>query len=226
MTRFGANPTKKARIVDELRQEILSGAIPRGMRLQQDEVAARFQVSITPVREALRQLEVDGLVISEPHRGVIVRPLDMDDIKAAYVMRRLIEPYAFARASRRLSRLDIARLAGCTDAMAAANDAGDTVGVCSANRDFHFLFYERCGIPSLATRLEELWSAFPWDLLMTDARVDSSVDEHRAILDAFEADDAEVIRQAAETHVARSYARISASLHGQAGPDPFDLATD
>ena len=81
------------------------------MRLQQDEVAARFQVSITPVREALRQLEVDGLVISEPHRGVIVRPFDMDDIKAAYVMRRLIEPYAFARASRRLSRLDVGQLA-------------------------------------------------------------------------------------------------------------------
>lgn len=226
MTQFGASPTKKARIVNELRREILSGAIPRGMRLQQDEVAARFQVSITPVREALRQLEVDGLVVSEPHRGVIVRPFDMDDIKAAYVMRLLIEPYAVARASRRLSRLDVGQLRASTAAMAEANDAGDTVGVCSANRDFHFLFYERCGIPNLASRLEELWSAFPWDVLMSDARVDSSVDEHRAILEAFEADDPVLIRQAAETHVARSYSRISASLHGQAGPDPFDLGTD
>ena len=147
MTQIGANTTKKDRVVAELRQLILSGAIPRGTRIQQDDVAAQFQVSITPVREALRQLEVEGLVVSEPHRGVIVPLVDMRSLKAVYVMRRLIEPYAFARASRRFSRLDIERAPSSRTRWRLRTSPGTQSASAAANRGFHFLFFERCGIP-------------------------------------------------------------------------------
>ena len=226
MTLISPSMTKKDRVVSELRQLILSGEIPRGTRIQQDDVAAQFQVSITPVREALRELEAEGLVVGEPHRGVTVPLVDSEALKAVYVMRRLIEPYAFARASRRFSRLDIERAQELTDTMEAANVAGDAAGISAANRGFHFQFFERCGIPSLAGQLEELWDAFPWDVLMSGDHVGGSVAEHREIMAAVEADDSHRVRGAAEAHVARSYFLIVDHLQMEPGPDPFDLTSD
>src|SRR5579862_9894898 len=85
--------TKKDRLVQELRHLILYGDLERGTRIRQDELAARFDTSITPVREALRQLEAEGLLESEPHRGVRVTVPDIAEIKGTYVARRLLEPY-------------------------------------------------------------------------------------------------------------------------------------
>ena len=225
MTQIAANATKKDRVVAELRQLILSGAIPRGARIQQEDIAAQLQVSITPVREALRQLAAEGFVVGEPHKGVTVPLLDIEDVKAVYITRRLIEPYAFARASRRFSRLDLARAHELTDAMEAANLAGDPSGVSTANRDFHFLFFERCGIPGLTARLEELWDAFPWDMLMSTDR-QHAVAEHRVILAAFEIDDLDALRAAVEEHLSRSYFRVFDFLTGApSDTDPFALAS-
>jgi DNA-binding GntR family transcriptional regulator len=164
--------------------------------------------------------------VSEPHKGVTVPLLDIADVKAVYITRRLIEPYAFARASRRFSRLDLACAHELTDAMEAANLAGDPSGVSVANRAFHFLFFERCGIPGLTARLEELWDAFPWDMLMSTDR-QHAVEEHRVILKAFEQDDLEQLRRAVEEHLSRSYFRVHEFLQGApSATDPFELTSD
>lgn len=226
MTQISTSMTKRDWVASELRRLILSGSIPRGRRIQLDDIASRFEVSITPVREALRQLEAERLLVSEPHRGVTVPLVDTEALKAVYVMRRLAEPYAFARASRRFSRLDIERVDELTSAMETANLAGDAAGVSAANRGFHFLFFERCGIPGLPERLEELWIAFPWDVLMSGDHVGGSVVEHREIIAAVEADDPDRVRNAAEAHVARSYFLIVDHLQVESGPDPFDLTLD
>lgn len=65
------------RIVGDLRRRIMSGEFPRGSRMPQDELARHFDASITPVREALRLLEAEGLLVSEPHRGVRVAGVDL-----------------------------------------------------------------------------------------------------------------------------------------------------
>ena len=85
-------PTKRDQIVDELRRRILSGELARGERMPQDELARQFGASITPVREAMRQLEAEGLLVSEPHRGVRVAGVDVDEVTATYVVRRLDSP--------------------------------------------------------------------------------------------------------------------------------------
>src|SRR5690554_4237286 len=81
--------TKLDQIVDSLRRMILSGEVERGARLRQDALAEQFSSSITPVREALRVLESEGLVVAEPHRGVRVAAVDPTRVETIYILRRL-----------------------------------------------------------------------------------------------------------------------------------------
>lgn len=220
-------PTKSERIVDELRRLILAGELPRGARMQQDELALRFDASITPVREALRVLEAEGLVVGEAHRGVRVASVDVDRVKAVYVMRRLVESYAMQRATQRLTRRDLALARRLVDDSEAAARAGDLEAVRESNRAFHFLFYERCGMPGLTEEIRGLWRAFPWDLLHGgEPRAHAAVAEHRAILEAVERGDLPGVAAATEAHIARGFADLASGLSGADQPDPFDLDTD
>lgn len=213
--------------MDELRRLILSGELARGARMQQDELAVRFDASITPVREALRVLEAEGLVVGEPHRGVRVASLDIERVKAVYVMRRLVEAYAMQRATQRLTRRDLATARRLVDDAEAAAEAGNIAAVRESNRAFHFLFYERCGMPGLTTEIRGLWRAFPWDLLRGgEARARAAVAEHREILEAVERGDLARVAATTEAHIARGFVDLSSALAGAEQPDPFDLDVD
>lgn len=219
--------TKRDQIVDELRRMILSGELVRGERMPQDELARRFGASITPVREALRLLEADGLVVAEPHRGVRVAGVDLDRIKGIYVVRRLAESYAMRRATSRMSRRDLAAAREAIDAMAQAEASGDLNAVRELNRTFHFFFYERCGMPALCDQINGMWQAFPWDLMLaSDERVANSRHEHLEILTAVSEGDLDAVAEATERHIRNGFAAITAHLTGAPGADPFDLDVD
>ena len=89
--------TKKDGILEELRALIASGEIARGSRIRQNELATRFASSVTPVREALRQLQVEGVIDGEPYRGARVAEADLDSIKGVYIARRLVAIREFSR---------------------------------------------------------------------------------------------------------------------------------
>jgi DNA-binding GntR family transcriptional regulator len=212
--------TKLMRIVQELRRRILIGEIPRGARLRQDELAAEFGVSITPVREALRVLESERLVVSEPHKGVRTAGVDLDRVEGIYVARRLLESFAVRRATMRMSRNDIAEQRAILEAMRGDDPAIDRR---AENRRFHFAFYERAEIPELVAQIEHLWDAFPWDLLLDHpGRASTSHDEHELILRAVEQGDPLAAAAALEEHIAHSFAAIRGALVGDSTPDPFD----
>jgi DNA-binding GntR family transcriptional regulator len=219
--------TKRDVIVHELRAAIISGELERGSRMQQDDLARRFESSITPVREALRLLEAEGLVVSEPHRGVRVASVDLERIKAKYVNRRLLESYAMRRATRRMSRRDLDVAHELLDATTAAGRSDDPAKVREANTEFHFFFYERCAMPGLVAEIGALWDTFPWDLLLSgDGRGRDSAAEHQAIYDAVLAGDLDAVAHETEVHIANGYAALHHHLTGHAGSDPFDLDVD
>lgn len=222
-----APTTKRDRIVDELRRQILAGELPRGARMQQEDLALRFDASITPVREALRVLEAEGLVVGEAHRGVRVASLDVERVKAVYVVRRLVESYAMQRATNRLTRRDLAVAHRLVDEMEAAVALGDLTAVREKNRAFHFLFYDRCGLPGLTEEIRTLWRVFPWDLLLGgEARARASLAEHREILEVVEKGDLAAVAAATEAHIARGFADVASALTGSDQPDPFSLDAD
>jgi DNA-binding GntR family transcriptional regulator len=214
--------TKTDRIVNELRMLIASGEIARGERIQQDQLAERFSTSITPVREAIKRLEAEGLLVSEPHRGVRVSSADLEHIKGIYVARRMLEPYASQRAALRVSRQDLQRAQDLIGQM-----GGSDADLPEVNRRFHFLFYDKCGIPALSTLLATLWRAYPWDILQVlGQRRDHVVEEHQAMLDAVAAADLDRIGEAFGVNLSKSYLALVRHLTGEEGEDPFDLRVD
>lgn len=220
-------PTKRDQIIDELRRLILSGNLPRGTKLPQDELARQFQSSITPVREALRALEADSLVVSEPRRGVRVASVNFDRATATYIIRRLTESYAMRRAAIRLSPLELAQAEVLLTQVNEAVSRLDTEAARALNRKFHFFFYERCGLPALVDEIDALWRVFPWDMLLdSPVPAEASDVEHRAILDAVRAGDAEAAGTAMEKHLSRSFIALNAQYSGGLAADPFDITTD
>jgi DNA-binding GntR family transcriptional regulator len=215
--------TKRDQIVDHLRRKIIGGELARGERLRQDALALQFGASITPVREAFSILESEGLITSEPHRGARVATVDLDRATSLYVLRRLSEPYAVERAAVRLTELDLRsadRLAGDIES---AGRAGDTDAVRQLNRDFHFTFYQRCGISGLTDHIAALWGAFPWDLAITaPERSVASAREHREILDALRARDAKRAGEVTAQHIRQGFLAITACLGGDGSVDPFE----
>jgi DNA-binding GntR family transcriptional regulator len=96
-------------VVDQLREMILCGDLKEGEQLRQDMLATALQVSRIPVREALRQIEAEGLVTFYPHRGVIVSELSLDDIREVFDARALLECDMLGRAIPKLTTDDFDR---------------------------------------------------------------------------------------------------------------------
>lgn len=216
-------PRKRDRIVEDIRALIANGEIPRGGRIQQDELAARFGTSITPVREALVLLEAEGVLVGEPHRGLRVAEADPQKLRANYIMRRLVEGYAMKRAALRISRLDLVEARRLIQEMKAAHKRKDASLAGALNRQFHFLFYSRAGVPELEREIDALWLSFPWDILQVlSARIPPSIDEHEELLRAIEAGDLEGVEAATANHLASSHQALMKHLTGVEGPDPFD----
>ncbi len=219
--------TKRDQIVSELRRMIADGDLARGSRVQQDMLADRFKTSITPVREALRLLEAEGLLVGEPHRGVRVAEADYAQVKTVYLLRRLIEPYAMRRAARRLSPRDLDLAASMVEEMEKAAAEGDRARLNETNRRFHFLFYALTGNAGITAEIESLWQQFPWDVLqVVTQRADETGREHRELLEAARTGDADALARSTEQHLTRSFLGLARHLTGKDVADPFELDFD
>lgn len=223
----GEKLTKRDVIVQELRRMIAEGELPRGSHVAQDALARHFETSITPVREAMRQLEAEGLLVARPHRGVHVANADLEEVKGVYILRRLAEPYAMRRAARRMTLRDLDAAQSLIDDMEKATSRGNHLELTVANREFHFLFYRKAGVPALLAHIETLWQQYPWDLMeVTEDRPSLSIDEHRAQLEAIRRGDVEQAARTTEHHLWSGFAYLGQRLRGDAVPDPFDLDSD
>jgi DNA-binding GntR family transcriptional regulator len=206
---------------------IRDGELPRGSRIQQDVLAEMFNTSITPVREALVLLEAEGLLVGEPNRGVSVADADFNAIKAVYIQRMLLEPYAMRRATRRISHRDLDRAGDLLDRMTSATKTKEVVSVPELNRQFHFLFYDACGSDALTTQIEQLWQRWPWDLLsVIKDRPNESQREHAEMIQAIRSGDVVQVALATEQHLRASYMSLGKHLTGEIPEDVFDLDVD
>ena len=214
--------TKAARIADSLRETIATGGLEDGARLYQDQLAEDFETSITPVREALKLLQAEGLLVAEPHRGVRVAFPDLDQIASIYVMRRLVEPYAAGRSARRLSRIDLDRARRVNERVGAAGE-GDALEARRLNQEFHFTFYAACGLPTLVSEIKRLWTGFPWAALQVHrGPAASSYEEHLRMLTAVEEADEDAIRSLFETHIFHGFEALVTHIGVTLLADPFE----
>ena len=189
-------------VTETIRQAILNGEIAPGTRLVQAELAEMLGVSTTPVREALRDLAAEDLVILDAHRGGMVKELSDHELLEIYDLRRLLEIAALRRAVPKLTKTDFDRLAELCDEMRSATTASEFVPL---NREFHLTIYRAAGSPRLLNMLQGLMNASVM-YLSTSLHADSSLrrtaeDDHAQILQAVRAGDVEAAVSATERHL-------------------------
>lgn len=205
MTMKSARPTTASKnVVDQLRADIRSGLIAPGTPLRQNDVAARLGVSSTPVREAFRILQTEGLVTLDPHRGVVVFEPTLEDLTECYDMRGVLEAQAIAEAIPRMTDSDLARLEGLLDRMDVTADHLEWVAL---NTEFHSTVYSLSGRPRLCSVIEsltDLTSGY-MRIVVEEARTSGrGAAEHREILEACVARDVERAQDAIRDHLAHT----------------------
>jgi len=151
--------SKTEYVLQRLREDIASGAVVPGSSLRQSEIAARYGVSATPVREALRLLEAGGTISYAPHRGATVRELPADRVKDVYLLRAEIEGLATAVACERMTDEQFARIEA-VHAEIGDHSEGDGEHLAVLNRRLHFTIYH-AGSELIASHASSLWSLFP-----------------------------------------------------------------
>lgn len=148
--------TTVSRVHHELRARILSGAIPPGSWLRQEELAAELSVSRMPVRVALTLLGEEGLVELLPHRGGRVPPLSLDDLEEIYAARLGLEGLAARRAAQRISAETLEALRLQLPSLAALCNAGDLEHYLREDRAFMLACYGASGRPRLVAHVASL----------------------------------------------------------------------
>ena len=206
-------------IADELREEIRLGVLAGGQPLPQEELANRFGVSRIPVREALLRLEGEGLVAVYPNRGAVVTRFTADEVREIYHLRRLLEGDALARAVRRMTDADLKRIELTMDR--AERGAGD-LDWAELDGAFHAALYEPAGHPrqsamiaALRGTVDRYWTAYE----ALPAHTEAWLDDHRRIVAACRARDAEMARLVLHEHLARAGAIVLAGLKAEEAPD-------
>lgn len=201
-----------------LRHDIVTGHLAAGTRLRQVEIAQRFGVSTTPVREAFGLLQSDGLVQIDTHRGVTVFLPTIQDLVEHYEIRTALEILAVEKAAERFQAQDAPPLIALLDGMHATNDAAWYI---EQNQRFHLQLYSLAGRARLSAMIEELRSASNAYLHLSAAaevprdaqRLDM---EHREILAACQAGDPVRAANAVRHHLEQTVVHVVQVLE-QAG---------
>jgi DNA-binding GntR family transcriptional regulator len=185
-------PTAHDYVLSTLREAILSSQLPGGTRLVQSELAAELDVSITPVREALRDLANEGLVTSDAHRGSRVRTLDLAEVRELYELRILLEPLMVRRSVANATGEQLDR----ADRIRREMEATGEISVWSElNREFHSALNESDDHSRLTTILNGLRdgaSAYVGlSLGANPERIAESNAEHAALVKLYRARDTE-----------------------------------
>lgn len=188
-------------VANRLRSEIFSGFLAPGQRLRQEEIAHRLGVSTTPVREALRILQAEGVVQLDPHRGVQIFEPTPEDLTDIYDIRGVLEVLAIAGAVSRIDNVTFAKLGELIDAMDSVQDPSEWLKL---NRAFHFMIYEASGrtrLLELISNLEILSSGYVRMIVPSTMDSGRARLQHQLILDACQAGDVPGAQQATRDHL-------------------------
>jgi len=191
-------------VLDEIREDILSGRLKPGVKIDQNQLKERFGISAIPIREAIHRLQSEGYVDIVPHRGVHVKPLSREEIEDLYLVRAEVEVLAARLALENLTDDDVAELRELFGQMSQLTDSGAYGELLKVNRRFHYTIYRACRRLHLLQILDELWmrsSRYRSLVTVKPSRAKRAIDEHRAILDACVARDGEALERAIRRNV-------------------------
>lgn len=218
---------------EEIERLIMTGELPVGSRINESELATRFNTSRGPIREALRALEEAGLVRNAKNRGVYVREISFEEADEIYELREALEEIIGRRVAVAMGPDAIARLRAMVEAMRGAAQAKDLEQYAQLNLQFHDTLLDTAGSRKLTDtykRLVKELHLFRMRALDSGGGLEVSAGEHGAIVDAIASGNPETAGRALRRHVAGSRARMH-KAYGRPNPEaandsPLDSTTE
>jgi len=215
MTRIERPKTLTEATVEQLRSQIRSGELAPGTRLRQMETAKRLGVSSTPVREAFAALEHEGLVVSTPHKGIVIFEPTLSDLHEAYEIRQPLEVLATERAAPLMTDADLHDLSELLAQLEDLKGEADHSRFLELNRAFHARIYAVARMPRLERIISDLrdsseaYVAMHRSLGRDDAQTNA---DHAAIVEACRQRDATSAGQAMRVHLRHTMDGLSREL--------------
>ncbi len=180
--------TLREKILETIRDAIISGALKPGEKVAEPELAERFGISRTPIREAFRQLESEGYLTVIPRKGAVVVSFSEKDVEEFYAIKSILEGYAARKACENLSLREIDRLQTINEKLRHMAETGDVKNFFKVHNDFHELFIKAADNYKLSEMIASLVGKFQRlriASLSLPGRMQVSVEEHEKIIDAF-----------------------------------------
>ena len=206
-TAEGTPVALNAEVRESIRNDILAGHFAFGARLRIDELSARYGLSHTPIREALRELNGEGLVTIESNRGARVRAVDLGFVDSLFDLRIAVESMMTRRAAARIAEEQLDELDAIEEQLEARARRGDTREVLFANRRFHDLINEAADNPHAGEILGRNWhlvSALWQRYGYPKERLVGVISDHRHLVTALRARDSEAAAMIATAHAAKA----------------------
>jgi DNA-binding GntR family transcriptional regulator len=209
-------PQLTLQAADEIRDLIVRRVLLPGEKIRQVELANRVGVSRSPLREALRTLESEGIVSYETNRGYVVSRLDRHDLEQIYRMRAMLEHEILGTVVRPTAKT-LRAIAKHNDAVVAASEAANVLAMLEANRNFHFAIFDLSPLDLFCREVRRLWqlsegyrATYLWRQ-ETRARI---VAEHAAIISSLRDFDSEQLLELCTQHRAASEDAVMGLLAG------------
>ena len=205
--------TKLDQVADQLRERIIVGTYERGEKLKQADIAAELGVSVTPVREALKTLEMEGYIVSRPHKGLCVPEVNHEEVQETVELRLMMECDLTRRAVQQMTPAGFESLMDAQREFVKFAKAGDLYAARAANVRFHFRLYELAQRPQSLQFVRVLWAKYPFNYRKQQTgRLKSITKEHDAFLKYVKEGDAEKAAQAMAEHINAGWARVGSLL--------------
>lgn len=198
------NQSLSTKVFKYIRDGIIEGRYQSGDYLVETKLADELGVSRTPIREALKQLELEDLAESIPNRGVVVKGISPEDINDIYTIRLQLEGLAAYWAAQRIKQGPLDHLAELVELMELYTRRNDSVNLARLDSEFHEIIFAASNSRTLnhiLTSLHQNAQHARQSALMSPVRVPKSFEEHREIYDALAAHDAERAKACMERHI-------------------------
>ena len=191
-------------VFNTLRKAILTGELKPGERLMEIHLANRLGVSRTPIREAIRKLELEGLVTMIPRRGAEVAQITEKSMKDVLEVRRALDALCAELACDRISEEEMGKLEEACAGFEKATRTGDTTAIAKADVALHDIIVQATGnerLIQLINNLSEQMYRYRFEYIKDESRHDNLVEEHRIIYESIRAKDREAAAAAAKMHI-------------------------
>ncbi len=191
-------------VFESLREAIIQGRLKPGERLMEMQLADDLGVSRTPVREAIRKLELEGLVVMIPRKGAYVSGISIREIADIFEVRAALEALAAGLAAERITDGELEELERTLVHISEGSDRRDINAIVETDANFHDIIYRACRndrLVQIITHLKEQIQRFRTTSLSQPGRSRDALSEHRAIVEAISDRNAEQARALAREHI-------------------------